>query len=177
MLRYCFHYRFFLKNSWNIVVTVCNIVAVHRGGVSQHALGRLLWADISQHALARHPPPWRPLQQTVRILLECILACLMYFHSKPHVKCKFAPKFFQLVTIINSFPFVGLQKYQYYQLCVLPENSNEEVTIHTSPSTSASWFSPLSVALTEEQSASTSCTGVVSCRTNWHFTDYPVQSG
>ena len=45
------------------------------GGVSQHALGQtpLPWTDISQYALGQTSPPRRPLQRTVRILLECIL--------------------------------------------------------------------------------------------------------
>ena len=52
--------------------------------ISQHALGQTPpWADISQHALGQTypsmhcdrppPPPRRPLQWTVRILMECIL--------------------------------------------------------------------------------------------------------
>ena len=49
----------------------------------------------------------------------------IYFGLKYHVKSKFASKFIQLVTITNLFPFEVVQKYQYCQLCVLRENSND----------------------------------------------------
>ena len=46
----------------------------------------------------------------------------IYLDSKYHVKCKFASKFIQLVTITTLFPFGVVQKCQHCQLCVLREN-------------------------------------------------------
>ena len=42
-----------------------------------------------------------------------------YFNSKYHVKCKFASRFIQLVTITKLFVFEIVQKSQHCQLCVL----------------------------------------------------------
>ena len=77
----CFKFLVFLPSATVVGEKVmfsqaCVKNSVHGGrGVSQHELGRqtpppagipaCIWADL--------PPPRRPLQQTVRILLECFL--------------------------------------------------------------------------------------------------------
>ena len=45
----------------------------------------------------------------------------IYFDSKYHVKCKFASKFIQLVTITNLVSIEVVQRCQHCQLCVLRE--------------------------------------------------------
>ena len=51
-----------------------------QGGVSQHVLGQTSSGQVSQHALGQTPPQ-RPLQRTVRILLECFLVYLIRSQS------------------------------------------------------------------------------------------------
>ena len=56
--------------------------SIHWAGrcLSQHALGRGVPAQGGVHPLgpeADNPPPRRPLQRMVRILLECILVLVM----------------------------------------------------------------------------------------------------
>ena len=46
-----------------------------------------------------------------------------YSDLEYHVKCKCASEFIPLIVVTNLCPFKVVQKYQYYQLCVLPENS------------------------------------------------------
>ena len=102
----------------NIFTSVCH--SVHRrGGVypsmhwgRQPPLPGRQEGDVSQHALGQTPPlgrlpgqtpppPRRPLQQMVRILLECFLVILyLYLQFSVHCLCSRRGNFGQVLSVI-----------------------------------------------------------------------------
>ena len=82
---------FTIRNSscGKVMFSQASVILSMGRGVSQHALGR---GCVSQHALGgRHVADPPPLQQTVRILLECIpvyfcgCSCYCVDHDGNHI--------------------------------------------------------------------------------------------